>query len=219
MHQVTGAGVSVSRSKAKGTAAETATVLALRELGFPHAERRALAGALDLGDITGTPGICWEVKDARTWKAAEWLSETETERINARADYGILVIKVAGVGYQNASRWLTVMELGAAIDLFGGVPVELFRGEQPPTCRWVKMKAVGIHKGLEELKERERHCGDTPVHVTVKMRESENNRWINSSYSLMRLDERCKLLVAAGYGGIVTRRGHTLDIMREYCDG
>jgi len=208
----------MSRSKAKGTAAETAVVQALRSLGFPYAERRALAGALDLGDITGCPGICFEVKDARTWKAGEWLRETETERVNAKADFGILVIKVPGVGHQNAHRWLSVMELGAALDLFGGAPIELFRAEQPAKCRWVKMKSVGLNRGLAEMIERERHCGDTPVHVTVKMRASENGMWPNSSYSLMRLDERCKLLVSAGYGGPVVRRSETLDTMKHYCD-
>lgn len=203
----------MSRSKAKGTAAETAAVLALHGLGFPYAERRALAGAFDLGDITGTPGVCWEVKDAKTWKAAEWLRETEFERINAKADYGILIIKAPGVGYQNAHRWLTIMEMGAAVDLHNAVI-----DGQPPRERWVKMKAVGIHKGLEELIERERHCGDTPVHVTVKMRESENGTWPNSSFSLMRLEARCKLLVSAGYGGPTMRRGETLRVVREYCD-
>lgn len=209
----------MSRSKAKGTAAETGVVIALRGLGFPYAERRALAGALDLGDITGTPGICWEVKDAKTWKAPEWLRETETERINARADYGILVIKAPGVGYQNAHRWLTVMELGAAFDLMGGVPVTEFPHLSPggPQCqRLVKMKAVGLYKGLAEMVERERHCGTTPVHVTVKMRDGEHNLWADSSYSLMRLDARCKLLVDAGYGGFVERRGTLLDIMKQY---
>lgn len=99
------------RPKDIGTAAETAVVRALGELGFPHAERRALAGAYDLGDITGTPGICWEVKGGQQTKApsdeqvAAWMAETETERVNARADIGVLVLQRHGVGPANAHRW------------------------------------------------------------------------------------------------------------------
>ena len=51
-----------NRPKAIGTAAETAVVRYLAAHGFPNAERRALHGATDLGDITGTPSLCWEVK-------------------------------------------------------------------------------------------------------------------------------------------------------------
>ena len=49
-----------NRPKAIGTAAETAVVRYLAAHGFPAAERRALHGATDLGDITGTPQIVWE---------------------------------------------------------------------------------------------------------------------------------------------------------------
>src|SRR5690606_27104000 len=56
------AGGRMSRSKDIGTRAETAVVRYLRANGFEHAERRALRGRQDAGDITGTPGICWEVK-------------------------------------------------------------------------------------------------------------------------------------------------------------
>ncbi|MFI6910141.1 hypothetical protein ACIBKY_53435 [Nonomuraea sp. NPDC050394] len=101
----------MGRPKDIGTAAETAVVRALWGLGFPHAERRALTGALDQGDITGTPGICWEVKGGQQTKApsdeqiAAWMRETETERLNARADIGVLVLQRHGVGPGHASRW------------------------------------------------------------------------------------------------------------------
>src|SRR5690606_4660297 len=45
-----------------GTRAETAVVRYRRDHGWPHAERRALRGNQDAGDITGTPGVCWSVK-------------------------------------------------------------------------------------------------------------------------------------------------------------
>lgn len=103
-----------ARPKDIGTAAETAVVRALRQHGFPHAERRALAGAYDLGDITGTPGIVWEVKGGNAAKTAsdgqveKWLDETECERRNAGATYGVLVLQRAGIGAANAHRWWAV---------------------------------------------------------------------------------------------------------------
>ena len=104
----------MSRSKNVGTAAETAVVTYLRNHGFPHAERRALAGTHDLGDITGTPGIVWEIKSIINGRGAypSWMRETETERLNAgNADLGILVVKPAGLGDRNIDRWHTVTPL------------------------------------------------------------------------------------------------------------
>lgn len=185
----------MSRSRSKGTAAETATVKALWRHGFPYAERRALAGAEDRGDISGTPGLCWEVKDAKTWKVAEWMRETETERVNSKADYGILVVKVPGVGAANADRWLTVMDSLSAERLLAQATE--FR---PQVFRVVEMPAVGIAAGLAQMVERERHCGSTPVNVKVRKRLSVFDRE-PGFYDLMRLDVRCRLLVDAGYGG------------------
>jgi len=67
----------VSKSKQKGTAAETAVVRYLRSLNFqhagpafPNAERRALSGGKDMGDIAGIPDTVIEVKAAETLKLA-----------------------------------------------------------------------------------------------------------------------------------------------------
>lgn len=108
----------VNRSKNIGTAGERAVVAYLREHGFPHAERRALAGAEDRGDITGTPGIVWEVKAGRAAETAadglvaDWLHETQRERDNARAAYGVLVLKRPGYGPSRAASWWAVWPLG-----------------------------------------------------------------------------------------------------------
>lgn len=61
---------------------------------WPTAERRALSGKNDRGDVTGLgPRYVIECKAARAIELATWIDETETERVNANADYGILVIK------------------------------------------------------------------------------------------------------------------------------
>ena len=59
-------------SKAKGTAWETAVVDYLRANGHPHAERRALSGNTDRGDIAGVPGVVIECKNAKTMALAAW---------------------------------------------------------------------------------------------------------------------------------------------------
>jgi hypothetical protein len=106
-----------------GTEAETAVVRYLVKNGFPHAERRSLKGSFDQGDITGTPGICWEVKGGEKAKRASdgqillWLDETETERVNSRENVGVLVVQRAGIGLPNAGRWWAILPLEDVVDL------------------------------------------------------------------------------------------------------
>lgn len=89
----------MSRSKARGTAWESAIVAYLRANGFPHAERRALNGAADRGDIAGVVGTVIEAKSHASYggKLAGWLQEAETERRNDHhADVGVVWHKRAG---------------------------------------------------------------------------------------------------------------------------
>lgn len=80
----------MSASKAKGSRWETAIVTYLRDNGVPHAERRALAGSTDRGDITGIPGVVVEAKNAKTTTLGTWVDEAEVERVNDRADVGVV---------------------------------------------------------------------------------------------------------------------------------
>jgi hypothetical protein len=124
------------RSKDIGTDAERAVVRYLAAHGFVHAERRALRGTKDAGDITGTPGICWEVKGGAAAKNAsdllvtDWLAETEVERHHARADLGVLILQRRAVGPANAGRWWAVLHLGHIATLThgsdgSGIPVRM----------------------------------------------------------------------------------------------
>jgi hypothetical protein len=108
----------MSKSKQKGTSAESAFVKSEVVLeAFPHVERRALAGVNDMGDISGMVGLAVEIKNHKTYKFPEWIKETEVERINAKADYGILVVKPNGVGLGSVENWWAVMPVGAMISL------------------------------------------------------------------------------------------------------
>ena len=147
----------MNKPKAIGTKAETAVARYLKANGFPHAERRALRGREDAGDITGTPGVCWEVKggdmarDASDTNVLDWLCDTERERRAARADVGVLVLQRRAVGPANAHRWWTIVPLWAVtyLQLMAdrdeqGVPgytggADLYEiGSSDPTTPWMR---------------------------------------------------------------------------------
>lgn len=107
----------MSKAKQKGTAAETAVVKWLNANGFPTAERRALAGINDMGDITGIPGLVIEIKNHKSYKIPEWLKETMVEKANAKADHAILVIKPNGVGDTRVGDWWVVLTLSEVITM------------------------------------------------------------------------------------------------------
>ena len=86
----------MSAARAKGTAWETAIVNYLIGEGFVMAERRALAGALDKGDITGIPGVVIEAKNCKTINLAQFVDEANVEAINANADVGVAWVKRRG---------------------------------------------------------------------------------------------------------------------------
>lgn len=114
----------MNRPKQIGTAAETAVARYLQANGWPHAERRALRGREDAGDIAGTPGVCWEVKAYKRPPGDEqitgWMLDTECERGNAGADFGVLVVRRPGYSQTRAERWwayLPVQDVAAIVAL------------------------------------------------------------------------------------------------------
>ncbi len=126
----------MSRSKDIGTAAESAVVRVMRASGWPDAERAALHGAQDRGDLTGIGAVCVEVKGGHRAETASdgqvlaWMAELDTECVHKGADVGVLVLKRKGVGAANADRWWAVMWLGdiAEVARREGVPFCLPRG-------------------------------------------------------------------------------------------
>lgn len=127
----------MSRSKDIGTRGETAVVKAARAYGFGNAERRALAGSADLGDVLLCPGVVVEVKAGQQTanpsdaQVAAWMAEAETERQNANANLALLVLKRHGKG--DAAWWWCYLPLGDLVSLAGsgtaygieGTPVRL----------------------------------------------------------------------------------------------
>ena len=76
----------MSAARRKGTSWESAIVTYLQERGWIHAERRALAGRDDRGDIAGLPGVCIEAKSAARHELAQWWEQAKVERRNANAE-------------------------------------------------------------------------------------------------------------------------------------
>lgn len=114
----------MSKSKRTGTAAETLVVNFLKAHGFRYAERRALAGVNDCGDVTGLPGVVVEVKAHRELKLAEWMNETEAERKNAHATLAVCWHKRRGKS--SPGEWYVTMTGDQFVDLlkdFCDIPV------------------------------------------------------------------------------------------------
>lgn len=80
-------------SKTKGTTFERAVVQSAQDAGFRYAERRALSGAADRGDIAGIPGVVLECKATKELAVAAFMAEAERERVNDTSDYGVVIWK------------------------------------------------------------------------------------------------------------------------------
>ena len=105
----------MTASKQRGTAAETAVVRYLNANGFPHAERRALAGVNDKGDISGLPGVVLEVKSCKRIELAAWVDELGVEMRNAGAYIGAVIAKRRGT--TDVGEWYAVLPVSVLVEL------------------------------------------------------------------------------------------------------
>lgn len=108
-------------SKEKGTAAEGWVVRYFQSRGWPHAERRALTGGKDKGDLAGIYGVAGavvvEVKNRRTVAVPEWLREALTEQKHANAAVAAVIAKPRGVGETRVGDWHVHMTVAQFCDL------------------------------------------------------------------------------------------------------
>jgi hypothetical protein len=110
-------------NRRKGASAELSVVKYLRTVGFGGAERAVRTGyrtstrtAADPGDITGTPGIVWSIKDVATEQITKWFDELD--RMDARpGDVRLLVHKRRG--YADPARWWCWAYLDTVLGLVG----------------------------------------------------------------------------------------------------
>lgn len=130
----------MSKSKARGTDTETKVVRYLVSEGFYKAERRALKGKLDEGDVTGIEGVCIEVKGDRSNKLSAWKAETVEEAKNAGVGMYLLVVRV---DYKPVERWevhvpwnlldIPFMRMGGELEDYQWVRMDL-----QLAVRWLK---------------------------------------------------------------------------------
>ena len=88
----------MSKSRAKGTAWESACVNWLHDHGMPWVERRALAGAADKGDLL-VPGLMVECKAEQRIDLAGYMKEVKAQVANCpEGTVGIAWVKARGKG-------------------------------------------------------------------------------------------------------------------------
>ena len=105
----------MNRSRTKGTLWESEIITYLKSRGVRYAERRALSGNLDRGDIAGIPGVVIEAKNAKALDLAGWLAEALAERDNDGAALGAVWAKRRGK--TSAAHGYVIMDGETFVDL------------------------------------------------------------------------------------------------------
>lgn len=188
----------VNKPKNKGTAGESAVVAYLRTAGFPYAERLALQGGKDRGDITGIPGIVIEVKAVQEYAFNAWLTEARVERDNAGADFGIVVAKPRLVGTTRTRHWYALMY---AFDYLALVDQAAKTSKQEIKF-WVK-QAGGVSYSTTigrdlKMAEADRVAAGAS-HSCVRI-APKGQKDTSLFYVVTTLEQVADLLVLAGYG-------------------
>lgn len=101
-------------AKRKGAATEQMFVDYLKQWN-PNVERRHLAGTHDRGDITGIPGVVFEVKSGAKLAISTWLDELEVEVTNDGATHGAVVVRPKGK--PAVEDWFAVLPLPTLVAL------------------------------------------------------------------------------------------------------
>jgi hypothetical protein len=102
--------MSVRSRQQRGTQAQNYLADHLRLEGWPYAES---TGAGRQGaDITGTPGLAWEVKASHEFRVETWLRQAES-----RPGLPILVYRGNGQGLATIGRWPMILRLEDGLPL------------------------------------------------------------------------------------------------------
>lgn len=183
----------MNRPKIKGTLAESAVVAYLRTVGFAGAERLALQGGKDRGDLTGLGPLVCEVKNCQEYSFSAWLKEAEVERDNAKADFGFVVAKPRLVGTTRTGQWYALMYEGWWHSLLheAGV-VRVWTQEMSGNSI-----STQISKMLKLAQAHQSDSGSTHSCVRIAPKGVKDT---NLYYVVTTLEQMSDLLVRAGYG-------------------
>jgi hypothetical protein len=108
-----------NKSAERGTRFAVSVVGVLAESGFPHAEHRRQRGRNDAGDIAGTIGIAWQLKDEQTLRPGLAIDAAQLQKSNAGADFGIAVLKRRGKHARDAYAMLPLSEITRLLRMAG----------------------------------------------------------------------------------------------------
>jgi len=188
----------VNKPKQKGTAAESAVVSFLQSAGFPYAERLALQGGKDRGDITGIPGVVIEVKACQEYTFSQWLTEARIERDNAGADFGFVAAKPRLVGKTRTGEWYALMY---AFDYLALVS-QASRESKSDIEIWKRQMSGNAISTLiaRELKLAQAHAADGGLDHSCVLITPKGVKDPSMYYVVTTLSQMSDLLVLAGYG-------------------
>lgn len=140
------------RPKAKGTKAETDVARWAIGYGMYDAERLALKGTGDVGDVRLVPGVFVQVKDGYTsgkdpsdFLIGKWLDRVEEQRKAGGWSVGLLAHKRAGKGSPNDWRWYVD---GRTFAFLLGMVMDL----QPRMPPYIQLQGYMIPPLLESLR-------------------------------------------------------------------
>lgn len=133
-----------NKNKQKGTAAETTVVRFFCDKGYP-AERRALRGVNDGGDVAGIPFTTVEVKAEEKHPARPdgWFEELRKEMRNTGDPIGLLVVKVKYKPVERWDAWMPIHQLSSDLSELAFDPGE--------DWTWVRMDLQLAVAVLENL--------------------------------------------------------------------
>lgn len=181
------------RPKDKGTQAESWSVEYLQSNGFPYAERIALAGAADKGDVKVCPGVIAEVKNCKTLSLPAWFAELAAEVGNANAKHGFLIAKPDGIGRTRVGQWWA----GMTVEGFSALHEEAGLPDLIPVPVWLPG-----HRYKMALTAEIAALGKSPEFGYVGIRPTGVTD-IPSWYVMTQLEQIVRLLRLAGYGNEV----------------
>ena len=101
--------------KKKGSEWERAVSRLFREEGFPDSERMVQKGMLDMGDITGVPGLTVEAKSTKEFNPSIALDEAKKEQLNRETRWAVAILKRAN---RNRHSAYAVMKLIDFVHLY-----------------------------------------------------------------------------------------------------
>lgn len=110
-------------SKQKGTAWESAVTRWLRLNGYRSAERRALTGTKDRGDIAGVRGLVISCKNVLKFNLEEWVREAKQQALHQDEHDGLepgtteYVVFIKRRGRSDPGRCYAVLEIEDYVNL------------------------------------------------------------------------------------------------------